>query len=57
MNFIVSQRNLVFIISIPVKFHIEGMNLFNAFIFMVIREQSQIGLDTVDTLRKETIPA
>lgn len=47
----------MFITSIPVKFHIEGMNLFNAFIFMVIREQSQIGLDTVDTLRKETIPA
>lgn len=43
--------------STLVKLHIEGVNLFNAFIFMVIREQSQTGLDTVGTLRKGMIPA
>lgn len=48
---------LCFLTFSLVKLCIWGLNLFNAFIFIVIRNQSQTVQYTVDTLRKEMIPA
>lgn len=52
-----TTETLYFLTFTLVKHCIWGPSLFNAFIFIVIRKQSQTVLYTVDTLRKEMIPA